>query len=119
MSSTNCPNCGAAKKVGEVHCQFCGTPSLDLSTIDLISREPFFLTMRVPVGAGEAIITQKVRPNLDCSMTMECDTCDVCDALGYTVASVTRKNVVTTNLTFDAVPMDNNGALITMIVKGD
>lgn len=56
MSKTNCITCGAAKKVSDKKCQFCGTEYVDLSMLDFTSNDPVYV--QVPSTDGE-IVTAK------------------------------------------------------------
>lgn len=56
MSKTNCINCGAAKKVSDKKCPFCGTEYVDLSMLDFTSNDPMYV--QVPSRDGD-IVTAK------------------------------------------------------------
>lgn len=48
MSKTNCVNCGSAKDVTEIVCPFCGTAYFDMADVDLDSRTPCILRLKMP-----------------------------------------------------------------------
>lgn len=45
---TNCKNCGAALDIWKPHCEFCGTKNINLTALDLGSREPANFIFKLP-----------------------------------------------------------------------
>jgi hypothetical protein len=104
----NCPNCGAPYDITETKCPYCGTSYFDMASIDMSTREPFYLKIRV----GQYDIIQKVRPDLGEFLSQE-ETVDCylgsCNG-GQKAASFVVSNHFSTNLSFTAVA-DYDGSL--------
>lgn len=73
MSNNTCPNCGAAM-ITEI-CDYCGTRMIDMTALDINSREPFWLRFH-----NNGRIT-KIKVRLSTmNMRVEHDYCDYTDA---------------------------------------
>lgn len=110
MNNKNCPNCGAVYTLKDIKCPYCGTLYFDLTTIDFTKNEPVFVKMRVPNGSQVVDITQCAYPRLG-DITVSHDTIDCVDNSGMILKKVYRGCNMTTNITFDAVPFDNNRSM--------
>ena len=103
MTQRNCPNCAAPYNIELNKCPYCGTSYYDLSALDLMAREPFYLKIKVEMNGKECYITQLVKPRMDMSMDFSSDGVDYYDGIGNRLAAYTRSKGLTTNLSFEAV----------------
>lgn len=119
MKRTNCVNCGAAIDIEATKCPFCGTSYFDLTAVDLCSKEPIALKLRIPgVDGRSAILTQLVVPKFEnCSFTIHNENYDVCDMLGRKIASFVQSCSTLTELSFVSVRNPNNGTLYTLEIR--
>jgi hypothetical protein len=118
MSNRNCPNCGAPYEINLNKCSFCGTSYYDLSAIDFTSHEPFYLKIKIDMGGVPYYITQLVKPRADMFIEFGSETDDVYDSLGSRIYTYTRRNTMTTNITFDAVTSTDHKNLCTIEIGG-
>lgn len=119
MKRTNCVNCGAAIDVEATKCPFCGTNYFDLTAVDLCSREPFALKMRVYTHDGKkAILTQLVVPNLNGSViSVHRDTIEGVNALGEITSWLTERFSTETVLSFTGIMSPENGTIYTLEIE--
>jgi len=101
----NCPNCAAPYEIGKDRCPYCGTAYFDMSTVDMDTHEPFYLSIKV----NGMLITQLVQP-VTCSVSIERD--DVYAYGNYGLKSfrnavACRTVNVNTDITFHAVAGSN------------
>lgn len=112
----NCPNCGAPYDPALNKCPYCGTIYFDLSCLDLTSHDPIYLKLKQQIrdhsgDSHDMVVTQKCIPQLgDAEVHMEQD-CTYCtNYFPQKLVSIRNDMVLTTNLSFRAVP-DKHGAL--------
>lgn len=116
MNQRNCPNCGAPYDVKLNKCPYCGTSYYDLSALDIDAQEPFYLKIKSVINGKPCYITQLVRPMRNMSMEWNMESTDVMGYGGSRLGSFVRNQILTTNLTFQAVPSGSNKELCTIEV---
>ena len=117
MKEKNCPNCGAPYNPLLNACPYCGTSYFDLTSLDLINKQPVFLKLKTLFDNKPVELTLLVRPELS-SIEINTDTEYVYTGLGNSklVKSQTNQSVVPV-LTFTGLPFGNdNKELIRMTV---
>lgn len=102
MNQRNCPNCAAPYDVQLSKCPYCGTSYFDLSNINLVNREPFYLKIKVNMGSKDYYITQLVRPGADMEIITECDNTYAQSGNGKLI-SFRMAPTIKTNLSFEAI----------------
>ena len=112
----NCPNCGAPYDPALNKCPYCETIYFDLSCLNLTSHEPIYLKLKQQIrdhsgNLHDMVITQKCIPQLgDAEVRMEQDRTYCTNYFSQNLVSIRNDTVLTTNLSFRAVP-DKHGEL--------
>lgn len=109
INQRNCPNCGAPYDTNLNKCPYCNTSYYDMSALDLLNCEPFYLKIRTEINGMPCYITQLVRPTNELSMEISSDTVS---CVGY--GSIISSRNLTTTLTFQAVISNNYKNLCTI-----
>jgi hypothetical protein len=115
-NARNCPNCGAPYDMDVNKCPYCGTSYYDLSSLDLSSREPFYLKIKTNMNGMPCYITQLVRAKPNMSIEVGTETVDYCDGYVRTLGTCVSKQTMTTNIEFEAVTSPNHKNLCTIEV---
>lgn len=109
----NCPNCAAPYEAEKNKCPYCGTSYYDMSALNFVDREPFYLKIKSELNGIPVYITQLVRPELN-SMEITSIQTDVRTGVGnaklYSMATSTS---LTTSIAFMAIE-DKNKRLCTI-----
>lgn len=94
----NCPNCGAPYDPELDTCPYCKTSYFDLTAIDLRSRDPFYLKLRMDnlVFTCKAVVS-------DAGVVVSSDEVDAVDTLGNKVCSFVTARRCDINVSFSAV----------------
>lgn len=118
MANTkNCPNCAAPYEMEKNKCPYCGTSYYDMSALDFVNREPFYLKIKTEINGCEAYITQLVRPELNSIEVIE-DRMDVITGRGNAkLCSYTKSSRMTTNINFTAIEDKNKNLCVIEIVN--
>lgn len=76
MKGRNCPNCGAPLDSNATKCAYCGTSYFDMSAINLVDSEPFYIKIKHHISGKPVVITALVRANPNLTFTMHEDYSD-------------------------------------------
>lgn len=111
----NCLNCGAAIDYEKHKCPYCGTNYFDMSCIDLVDGEPFFLQFKSKVNGQNCYVTQLVIPKVT-NVTTQSENAYAENNDKKLLAITTNKSIMT-NIEFTAIPMKDNSLMILEIEK--
>lgn len=114
----NCPNCGAAVEYDLHKCPYCGTSYFDMSCIDFEQETPVYLKLKLKLnqGGNPFYITQLVIPRLT-DITFNSDCVEYTNHYGQVINRMRTQNRITTNLSFSAIPMQNQEMMIAVCEK--
>ena len=109
----NCPNCGAPYDGDEHKCPYCGTICIDMTYLNFDNPSPIFLKLKT----HGIYITQKVLPRLD-SINLVTDSVTATGAFGD-IFSFKKSASLETNLSFDAISIQEDHGVLCTIRKAD
>lgn len=113
MHSHNCLNCAAPIDVDAIECPYCHTSYFDLTAIDLDSRAPVVLKLRLP--GGDILKTMAI-PTLG-ALTASSESCYAYGGLGQKPLSVNSSLGMDIDLSFTSVYMGPQRSIYTLEVK--
>ena len=114
INQRNCPNCGAPYDTNLNKCPYCNTSYYDMSALDLLNCEPFYLKIKTEMNGIPCYITQLVRPINELSMEISSDTVSCVDCSGTILQNYISSRNLTTTLAFQAVISNNYKNLCTI-----
>lgn len=108
MKEKNCPNCGFPYNPFLDTCPYCGTSYFNLTSLDLINKEPIFLKLKTLIDNKPVEITLFVRPELK-SIEVNTDTEYVYSGPHHNLksATITNQSIIPV-LTFTGLPFGND-----------
>lgn len=112
----NCPNCGAVVEYDLHKCPYCGTSYFDMSCIDFEQGTPVYLKLKLNQGGNPIYITQLVMPKLT-DIEATCDYIEYTNPYGQVLHRMRTGQRITTNLSFEAIPMQNREMMIATYEK--